>query len=124
MEFSKQFIEIMDALADRAGIIIDWGSKNVVPYVQDLGGRLVNYEIATSVAWVVLSLLPIIFTISGYKKIVKDDGADEFFIVAIFIGFFVSAIGIVVIGFQIFDIIEALTIPEKTIYDMMKTYIK
>ena len=124
MEFSKQFIEIMDALADRVGIIIDWGSKNVVPYVQDLGGRLVNYEIATSVAWVVLSLLPIIFTISGYKKIVKDDGADEFFIVAIFIGFFVSAIGIVVIGFQIFDIIEALTIPEKTIYDMMKTYMK
>lgn len=120
MEFSKQFIEIFDALAERIGIVIDWGSKNVVPYLQDLGGRLVNYEIATSVAWIVLFVIIIISTVL-ITKAIEDGKIDEFFIIFSMAGFFMSIIGVYVIGTQIFDIIEALTIPEKTIYDMIQS---
>ena len=116
MEFSKQFIEIMNALADKVGIIIDWGSKNVVPYIQDLGSRLVNYEIATSATWIVIMIL---ITITLY--ILANKFEDE----ALLIFAIVSTLAtVVVVGVQVFDIIQALTIPEKTIYDMMSMYIK
>lgn len=116
MEFSKQFIEIMDALADKVGIVVDWGAKNVVPYVQDLGGRLVNYEIATSIAWMVIVLF---ITVALYILAIKCD--DEMLWGFAMIS---TIVAVIVIGVQVFDIIEALTIPEKTIYDMMQHYVR
>lgn len=122
MEFSKQFIEIFDALAERVGIVIDWGSKNVLPYLQDLGGRIVNYEIYTSVAWIVFGVIILILgLICLYTFSTKDSSYDNVTETFLALGFlFMIPIGIVMIGTQAFDIIEAVTIPEKTIYDLIQ----
>ena len=50
MSFSSQFIEVLDALCAKFGIVIDWTSQNVMPYLTDLATRLISYEIWTSMA--------------------------------------------------------------------------
>ena len=54
MSFSSQFIEVLDALCEKFGIVIDWTSQNVMPYLTDLATRLISYEIWTSAAWIVI----------------------------------------------------------------------
>ena len=33
---SDEVIKVIDALAERFGIVIDWSSENVIPYLQQL----------------------------------------------------------------------------------------
>ena len=46
---SDEIIKILDALAERVGLVIDWTSKNVIPYLEQLSTKYINYEIATSI---------------------------------------------------------------------------
>ena len=46
---SEEVIKILDALTEKFGLAIDWTSANVLPYLQQLCGKYVTYEIATSV---------------------------------------------------------------------------
>ena len=41
---SEEIIKILDEIAKRFGIAIDWTSENVMPYVTDLFGRIVMYN--------------------------------------------------------------------------------
>lgn len=42
---SEEVIKILDALAEKFGLAIDWTSANVLPYLQQLCGKYVTYEI-------------------------------------------------------------------------------
>lgn len=122
MSFSSQFIEVLDALCEKFGIVIDWTSQNVVPYVTDLATRLVSYEIWTSAAWIVIlgAAFAVIWKLT--KNARKDDSFDD-------VGKCVCAwvtcgtigiIFVVVACVEVFDIIRALTIPEVVIYGFLK----
>ena len=116
MSFSSQFIEVLDALCEKFGIVIDWTSQNVMPYLTDLATRLISYEIWTSMAWIVIAAILFLIAWKMTKNMCKADRLDyEWFlgwVVRIFIGVFCF----ITIVFQIFDIIEALALPEKTLY--------
>ena len=49
---SEEVIKILDALAEKFGLAIDWTSANVLPYLQQLCDKCVMYEIVTSVIWI------------------------------------------------------------------------
>ena len=53
MDISQQLAGVLDALAERFGLAIDWSSTNVVPYIKDLMARFARYEIAESIIWIV-----------------------------------------------------------------------
>lgn len=53
---SEEVIKILDALAEKFGLAIDWTSANVLPYLQQLCGKYVTYEIATSVVWILIDI--------------------------------------------------------------------
>ena len=53
---SEEVIKILDALAEKFGLAIDWTSANVLPYLQQLCGKYVTYEIATSVVWMLIGI--------------------------------------------------------------------
>lgn len=57
MTVSEQIIQVLDALCEKFGIVIDWTSENVIPYITTLGSKLISYEIWESIAWMVFSLL-------------------------------------------------------------------
>ena len=54
---SEEIIKVLDDLAKRAGIAIDWTSENVIPYLIELGSKLVKYELWMSILLLVLGAL-------------------------------------------------------------------
>lgn len=122
MSFSSQFIEVLDALCAKFGIVIDWTSQNVIPYLTDLATRLVNYEIWTSVAWIVILGVVFIVIWKLTKNARKDDSYDnEINCIGAWVACgIIGIIFVTVTCVEIFDIIRALTIPEVVIYGFLK----
>lgn len=119
MSFSSQFIEVLNALCDKIGIAIDWTSQNVVPYATDLATRIITYEISTSVAWIVIAAIVFLIIWKMTKNMCKEDDPDNEW----FLGWAIRiAVGLFCFGeisFEVFDIIEAVALPEKTLYDFI-----
>ena len=130
MTVSDQIIAVIETLCEKFGIAIDWTAANVMPYIEELAGRFIQYEIWTSVAWMVLiPLITIAFwsTVKPFYKRVDNDWDEDngwcwAFLFVLIIAIALSIASVIVIAVQTFDIIEALTIPEKTIIDYVKTF--
>ena len=116
MSFSSQFIEVLDALCEKFGIVIDWTSQNVMPYLTDLATRLISYEIWTSAAWIVIAAILFLITWKMTKRDCKADTFDDEWFLGWFVRILIGIICFAVIGFEVFDIIEAVALPEKTLY--------
>lgn len=115
---SEEIIKILDDLAKRLGIAVNWSSENVIPYLEQLCEKFINWEISTSFAWIaimsVVTILSLIFATIIYRT-VNWDGMEWMIFGIILVA------SIIIIGFQIFDIIECKTFPEKVIYEYIKT---
>ena len=119
MSFSSQFIEVLDALCEKFGIVIDWTSQNVVPYVTDLATKIITYEIWTSAAWIVIAAIVFLIAWKMTKNMCKEDRFDEEWLLGWTIRIIVGVLCFLAIGFKVFDIIEAGVLPEKTLYDFI-----
>ena len=119
MSFSSQFIEVLDVLCDKIGIAIDWTSQNVVPYVTDLATRIITYEIWTSAAWIVIVAIVFLIAWKMTKNLCKEDRFEDEWFSGWAIRIIIGIIFFTVIGFEVFDIIEAVVLPEKTLYDFI-----
>ena len=128
MEFSQNVIEIFDDLCKKVGIAIDWSAENIMPYIKELFERFIKFEIGTSIFYIALSIFVCIvvgiISLSS-RKPAKEVGYDEDFLISWV--YIISTIAvvvfsvatIVVIGCQIYDIIQAIYLPEKTLYDFV-----
>lgn len=117
MEFSEQIIKILDNLSDKFGMTIDWSNKNVIPYLQTLTTKYINYEVDTSIFWIIICVIGIIV---GALLIYIDWKYDEddspvYTIIGLLIIIF-SAVFIII---QSIDIITAKTFPEKIILNYL-----
>ena len=119
MSFSSQFIEVLDALCEKFGIVIDWTSQNVMPYLTDLAARIITYEIWTSAAWIIIVAILFLITWKMTKRDCKADTFDDEWFLGWFVRILIGVFCFITIIFQVFDIIEALTLPEKTLYDFV-----
>ena len=129
---SEEIIKVLDALSEKFGLTVDWTSANVIPYLEQLCDKYVNYEIATSVVWIMLGLLFFIVGIICYKIVYKhkdwgvtyydtisDDYSGRGLIYFGVISIFVVASLMVIT--QIFDIVTCFTFPEKIIIEELKS---
>lgn len=134
---SNQIIEVLNTLCEKFGIAIDWTSQNVMPYIQELMKKAVNYELWTSTGWF---LIWAIFIFAFFKlihwyiknrydknnRIIEFITDDEYFFCigsGLFLTFggtwtIISIIGIVA---QVMDVITCLTFPEKIIFNMIQS---
>ena len=128
MNMSEQVIQVLDNLCQKFGVVVDWSAENVIPYLQNLGGRIITYEIWTSVAEISITLIicAIFWIVYGatYKKAAEEDWDEDYVIswvncIALIFSIITTVITICIICNQTFDIIEAIHLPEKTIYDMI-----
>lgn len=122
MSFSKQFIEICNFLASQMGIMIDWTSENIIPYMQDFSDRFIKYEISTSVVWIVIMvIIPLILFVlakMATKEYYESDYAEGVLMIIAWMFFSFSCItSFVVVIIQIFHIIKAVNIPEQLIIE-------
>jgi len=117
---SSEVIKILDDLCARFGIAIDWTSENVIPQLEIIAEKLVKYECATSIMWLVFGVLLIVFGVALIIADIKFECEGLFCI----IGCGVIAIGMVVAISQITDIIACNTFPEKVMIDYLSSYMK
>lgn len=117
---SEEIIKVLDDLAKRFGIVVDWTQDNVLPYVQQLCEKLVKYEIATSTAWIIITAIGLAIGMASILLACTIFECDDFGGFLFIVGVVLIIIAITVIPTQIFDIIEARVLPEKTIFDWYK----
>ena len=128
MEFSQNVIEIFDDLCKKIGIAIDWSAENIMPYIKELFERFIKFEIGTSIFYIALSIFVCIvvgiISLSSRKPAKEVDYDEDFlvswvYVISTIAVFAFSIAAIVVIGCQIYDIIQAIYLPEKTLYDFI-----
>lgn len=123
MALSKQIIEVLDDLCKRFGIAIDWTQENIVPYVQELCGKYIRYEICTSIAWCAIAAVILIVMLAIMRASYKHD-VEELFFASMIFTIPTAMLFLFVVGQQTFDIIECLTIPEKTLIEFISALMK
>lgn len=127
---SEEVIKILDTIAEKFGLAIDWTSANVLPYLQQLCGKYVTYEIVTSVVWMLIGICLLFIGKYMIEKTkycwgkYEEDWHSSYDFVAISLGVLVGfAIvgGIIVISCQIFNIVTCITFPEKVIIEELRS---
>ena len=73
MTVSAQIIEVLDDLCRKFGLMIDWSQENILPYLQELAGKYISWEIAMSWAWLVAG---VVILIAGIVMIVIERKID------------------------------------------------
>lgn len=134
MEISNQVIQILDALCNKIGIAVDWTSDNVIPYLQILMQKYVNYTLTTNIIYIILISSLIAFfaylTIYFYKKYSKSqsysDDKEVYGGLAIGVGVILIMgiiIGVIIITTSAERIALCITFPEKLIMDYLKSFL-
>lgn len=118
--------ELLEELGKQFGLIVDWSNSNVMPYLQDLSTRVVRYEFITSLCWTIVgaivAIAGIILILRGLKKVAaktnsySSDGEFE-----MIIGLFMITIAIIIITFEIHDIVLCTYLPEKIILNYLNS---
>lgn len=140
MEISEQVIKVLDAVCDKFGIAIDWTSNNVIPYIEQLGNKIITYDICMSIMWLVIgSAIPLTVAILikkflNKKKLEAKETINDYYYTdgsldegawccyAMIIVLIIIAIMLTAGNIQ--DIIQDIVLPEKTIIEFIKPYIK
>ena len=127
---SEEVIKVLDALAEKFGLAIDWTSANVLPYLQQLCGKYVRYEIVTGIIWVLIGICLLLVGKQiaekskkywkEYKKNMRSDYDCASIALGVIAGFIIIS-GIVLVLSQVFDIVTCITFPEKIIIDEIKS---
>lgn len=128
---SSEFAKALDAVCDKFGIAVDWGSKNVIPYVQELSTRVVHFKMASAIFFVVLGVLMLISTILWVKWIkyydnkYKEDRYSDWDLAA---GLSVGAciiwivVAVYIVLTSAYDIVTYNVFPEKALIDFINAY--
>ena len=140
MEISEQVIKVLDAVCDKFGIAIDWTSNNVIPYIEQLGNKIIIYDICNSIMWLIIgSAIPLTVAILikkflNQKKLEAKESSNAYYFsdgsldagawyCYLIIGMLlIIAIVIGTISSQ--SIIQDIVFPEKTLIEFIKPYIK
>ena len=127
MNVSEQIIQVIDNLAQKFGIAIDWSAENIVPVFQQLADKYIAYEISTSVFFMILSSVVLAVGVIGYTILMINRKAFNFDSEEIFgytVAFFLWIVACCIpISVQTIDIIKCNTFPELIIAEYIKNFI-
>ena len=119
MQVSDDIIKVLDYLASKIGITIDWSNKNIIPYVKDFMERFIKYTICVDIIWIVLCVvLILVFGIIIRKVIKTTDNYDYELEGAAIICSTIMIIIFLSVGVcKSIEIAKCKYVPEMVIYD-------
>ena len=121
---AEQIIEVIEYLGQKFGMVIDWSAENLLPVAEHLGGRIVDWKIASSWFWIILCgiffIAGIICIICGFKNGVEYDLGAVLFV----IGIIASVFGVVGLGINIFELVKVLSFPELVIIEYIQNFMQ
>lgn len=126
VKLSEELITIMEYISEKAGIIVDWTSKDILPLLQEICKKYISWEIATSIVWLIVGIfiivVDVVLTRMIYKNLMKAYGEldTEDISVLCVINIILGLTSIWIIGTEIFDIIKCSVFPELQIYEYIK----
>lgn len=118
---SSQIIDVINELCSKFGIAIDWSQKNVQPYLESLVIKAVNYELYTSIMWIVIGA--ILFGI-GLFYLSKANKCTESKNLYRILAWFLLIIAILFIICNTNDVIKCITFPDKVVFDMIYSHLQ
>ena len=127
---SEQIIQVIEYIGQKFGIAINWTADNVLPVIEMICKKYITWEIATSVVWIALCLIPIIAVLCWRKSYIKRTEPryrwDCYEIEPLFlvISMVMSSFVLIPIAAQIFNIIKCVCFPELKIFEYAKQFIK
>ena len=132
MEVSDQIIKVLDEVGKRFGLAIDWTQQNIVPYLQELSHKIINYEIWTSSIKIVFALIFAIGLGVILKRTIKESLTKRDCVYDDNFGWILTSIVLCVIVSidmfymldKIIHIVTCLTLPEKVIFEFIQQYVK
>lgn len=136
MTVSEQIIQVIDALCNKFGIAVDWTAQNIIPYVETLCGKLITYEISTSIVWMTIMILASIGSIIAAKKLapvfkkgLEEQGTwdDEWTVLtglSVLVLIVLNVATIIVTIVQVMDIVKCATFPEMYIFEYISILIQ
>jgi len=131
MRVSQQIIEVLEFLGEKFGIAIDWSSDTVLPVLQTLCGKYIRWEIATSIAWVVVGIILLIIGFIALPKAIAaleryriDYDEDWRLYVSIIITVACLLFGFIAVSTQVFDIIKCYAFPELRVFEYIQDLIQ
>lgn len=131
---SNQIIEVLNEICNKFGLAIDWTSKNVQPYLQELMAKCVAYKFATSILWLIFGILVRTIgcalakmAVGSWKKYNKEgplSDCDIYCAIQCIASGILLTVGIVMVACNITTMITCKTFPEKVVLDMVTQYMK
>lgn len=124
--FSEEIIEVLDYMGEKMGIAIDWSNQNVMPYLETLFEKYIDWEIATSCIWIAIGVALLVTSVFVFKLCKKKCEGDDWdfsydaqpVLCVIFIVISgVSAVTMITV--QVFDIARCICLPELQIYQLV-----
>ena len=115
---NNKIIETLSFLFAKFGIVVDWTSENIVPYIQVLCEKYIAWEISSSIVWVVIGSIIVLI---GILLFIWDAVNDFDLIGPGVIGFGLFMVGIAILGTNIFDIIKCNVFPELQLIEYIQT---
>ena len=120
---SEEIIKILDDLGNRFGIVIDWSSQNIVPYLQDLTSRFIALQNTKAIIWIVLLSFGItVTTILMIKGIIsaKQENDEDLMFASVGIGIVIIICFLLPLILNIFGLAQNIFTPELTILEYVK----
>ena len=102
----NEICNVIDKLAEKFGIAVNWGNENVMPYIQDLITRYSNLQIVNLGIWGVILVILIIASIIGVIFSLTDKIEND-------------NISAVVLGFSVIGMIFFALIFPVVLYNLM-----
>lgn len=121
---SNEIIDIIDKLGEQFGIAIDWTSENIIPYVETIFQKAVNYSVSSTIVWLCISALIIALGVIMLVVAFKNRNEDSEFAAAMLLfGTIFLLLGIGVAIGNILHLIKCYTLPELVFLDTIKEVI-
>ena len=113
--------EMLQKLAEKFGLMLDWSSSTAIPYLQQLAERVVKFEVGQSIFWMIIGIICIIVGIGLSVFVYKKATAEEYFDEDILIFFSIVAVillftGIGITCCQVYDLVTCYYLPEKILF--------
>lgn len=134
MSFSSELITVFDYLAQKFGVVIDWTSDSVMPYLKDLCARFIEYEIFNSyitiAGWAVFLFFFMCWLIPSHLLAKNRHDWDWDYVICwvagvAWIGFTICLIGTIAVAItEGFHIIECIKMPEKVIIEYAQSLLQ
>lgn len=126
---SDEIIKILDALAEKFGIMVDWSQQNIQPYLQDLMHRVIQYNLATSVIWVIFYISIMAICLFIIKKNNKKFRFDKYgciegsfsSLIYVIVSYILLITFVILLPFEIENICQCVFLPEKIIINEIQS---